>query len=73
MPAETRCGARLTSLKARIVDLVSRAGDGDTSAADIGGIIGATNPNTLKAHIISLTRHWRKAELRFAVLPAVTC
>jgi Fe2+ or Zn2+ uptake regulation protein len=54
MPQETRCGVRLTPLKARIFDLVNRAGEGGISADDIGGIIGAANPNTLKAHVYQL-------------------
>jgi hypothetical protein len=53
MPPETRMGIRLTTLKARIFDVIHRAGVDGISRADINAIVfdGQASPNTIKAHI----------------------
>ena len=53
MPPETRCGVRLTQLKAHIFDLIKRAGDNGISSGDINAIVfeGRASPHTVKAHV----------------------
>jgi len=53
MPPETRAGVRLTPLKARIFDVVRRAGVDGISGADINAIIfgGRASLDTVKAHV----------------------
>jgi hypothetical protein len=51
---ETRMGVRLTPLKARILDVVTRAGPDGISARDLFGIVfesGERSRETLKAHV----------------------
>jgi hypothetical protein len=50
---ETRLGARLTPLKARIFDIITRAGVDGISASDLFDIVFAEGQSreTLKAHI----------------------
>jgi hypothetical protein len=53
MPPETRGGVRLTPLKARIFDVIHRAGVDGISPADINAIVfdGRASYDTVKAHI----------------------
>jgi hypothetical protein len=53
MPPETRAGVRLTPLKARIFDVIRRAGVDGISAVDINAIVfdRRASLDTVKAHV----------------------
>jgi len=53
MPHSTRIGVSLTPLKARIFDLIDKAGEAGISGADINAIVfeNGRSRDTIKAHI----------------------
>jgi hypothetical protein len=52
MPPSTRCGVAISAFKARIFDIIQRAGVDGIAAADLAGIIyGRPDRGALKSHV----------------------
>jgi len=68
MPAEVRAGVRLTPLKARIFDVVKRAGIDGIRLEDVNNIVfdGDAAPETIRSHVQQINELLAETDLQIS-------